>query len=61
MQGAGYFAGVAGTVKKIGVAEGDMAGATFDLLGDISEDCLDRDDEKTAVVYGYDWTVAAGV
>ena len=61
VEGTGYFAGVAGAVEKVGVAKGDVAGAAFDLLGDVCEHGLDGDDEKAAVVYGYDRAVAAGV
>ena len=61
VEGTGYFAGVAGAVEEVGVAKGDVAGAVVNLLGDVCEHGLDGDDEKAAVVYGYDRAVAAGV
>ena len=61
VEGAGYFAGMAGAVEEVGVAKCYVAGAVLNLLGDVSEHGFDGDYEEAAVVYGYDRAVAAGV
>ena len=51
--------GVCDAIEKIGIAEGDVLGAGFDLLSNIGEDYFVRDHTKLAGVNRNDWAVAA--
>ena len=51
--------GVCDAIEKIGIAEGDVLGAGFDLLSNVGEDYFVRDHTKLAGVNRNDWAVAA--
>ena len=61
MHGAGDAQRMPGSIEEIGIAEGDMFGAGGDLVANVREHDVFRDDEEAPVIHRRDRAVRAQV